>query len=216
MRGCKISVKTALAVLSKSMTVPGFWPVTLTEGPLVLRPLRLRDRRAWREVRNRNKKWLSQWDATMPPEGQIVGQRPPNYNMMIRIMKKEAREGRALPFAIEFEGKFVGQLTVGGIWGGSSRGAFFGYWIDESVAGRGLMTKSVELAADYCLKTMLLHRIEINVRPENAASCAVALKAGFTKESYRPNYLHIDGDWRDHIGFVKFRDTPTAVQEQYQ
>ena len=152
----------------------------------------------------------------MPPEGQIVGQRPPNYNMMIRIMKKEAREGRALPFAIEFEGKFVGQLTVGGIWGGSSRGAFFGYWIDESVAGRGLMTKSVELAADYCLKTMMLHRIEINVRPENAASCAVALKAGFTQESYRPSFLHIDGDWRDHIGFVKFRDTPTAVQEQSQ
>ena len=94
----------------------------------------------------------------MPAEGQIVGQRPPNYNMMMRIMKKEAREGRALPFAIEFEGKFVGQLTVGGIWGGSSRGAFFGYWIDESVAGRGLMTKSVELATDYCLNTMMLHR----------------------------------------------------------
>jgi ribosomal-protein-alanine N-acetyltransferase len=198
------------------MTVPGFWPVTLTEGGLVLRPLRLSDRRAWREVRKRNKQWLSQWDATMPAEGQIVGQRPPNYNMMMRIMRKEAREGRALPFAIEFEGRFVGQLTVGGIWGGSSRGAFFGYWIDESVAGRGLMTKSVELATDYCLNTMMLHRIEINVRPENAASCAVALKAGFTQESYRPRYLHIDGDWRDHIGFVKFRDTPNADQEQYQ
>ena len=198
------------------MTVPGFWPVSLAQGPLVLRPLRARDRRAWREVRNRNKKWLSQWDATMPAEGQIVGQRPPNYNMIMRIMKKEAREGRALPFAIEFEGKFVGQLTVGGIWGGSSRGAFFGYWIDESVAGRGLMTKSVELATDYCLNTMMLHRIEINVRPENAASCAVALKAGFTQESYRPRYLHIDGDWRDHIGFVRFRDTPKVNQEQYQ
>jgi ribosomal-protein-alanine N-acetyltransferase len=198
------------------MTVPGFWPVTLTEGQLVLRPLRLRDRRAWREVRKRNKQWLSQWDATMPAEGQIVGQRPPNYNMMMRIMKKEAREGRALPFAIEFEGKFVGQLTVGGIWGGSSRGAFFGYWIDESVAGRGLMTKSVELATDYCLNTMMLHRIEINVRPENAASCAVALKSGFTQESYRPRYLHIDGDWRDHFGCVRFRDTPKVDQEQYQ
>jgi len=64
--------------------------------------------------------------------------------------EKEAREGRALPFAIEFEDEFVGQLTVGGIWGGSSRGAFFGYWIDERVAGRGLMTQCIELAADYC------------------------------------------------------------------
>ena len=190
------------------MTVSGFWPVTLTNGEVTLRPMRFSDRRAWREVRKRNGQWLQQWDATMPPEGRLDGQRPPTYNAMMRIMKKEAREGRALPFAIEVGGKFVGQITVGGIWGGSSRGAFFGFWIDERVAGRGLMTQCVELAADYCLETMLLHRIEINVRPENAASRRVAIKAGFTEESYRPRYLHIDGDWRDHIGFVKFRDTP--------
>ena len=190
------------------MTVSGFWPVTLTNGEVTLRPMRFSDRRAWREVRKRNGQWLQQWDATMPPEGRLDGQRPPTYNAMMRIMKKEAREGRALPFAIEVGGKFVGQITVGGIWGGSSRGAFCGYLIDERVAGRGLMTQCVELAADYCLETMLLHRIEINVRPENAASRRVAIKAGFTEESYRPRYLHIDGDWRDHIGFVKFRDTP--------
>ncbi len=190
------------------MTVSGFWPVTLTNGEVTLRPMRFSDRRAWREVRKRNGQWLQQWDATMPPEGRLDGQRPPTYNAMMRIMKKEAREGRALPFAIEVGGKFVGQITVGGIWGGSSRGAFFGYWIDERVAGRGLMTQCVELAADYCLETMLLHRIEINVRPENAASRRVAIKAGFTEESYRPRYLHIDGEWRDHIGFVRFRDTP--------
>ena len=198
------------------MTVSGFWPVTLTQGQLVLRPLRFSDRRAWRDVRKRNAQWLKQWDATMPPEGRIGGQRSPGYNSMLRMMKKEAREGRALPFAIEFAGKFVGQLTVGGLWGGSSRGAFFGYWIDESVAGRGLMTSCVEMATDYCFNTMLLHRIEINVRPENAASCAVATKAGFTQESYRPRYLHIDGDWRDHIGFVKFRDTPDKESVEYQ
>ena len=198
------------------MTVSGFWPVTLTQGQLVLRPLRFSDRRAWRDVRKRNVQWLKQWDATMPPEGHIGGQRSPGYNSMMRMMKKEAREGRALPFAIEFAGKFVGQLTVGGLWGGSSRGAFFGYWIDESVAGRGLMTSCVEMATDYCFNTMLLHRIEINVRPENAASCAVATKAGFTQESYRPRYLHIDGDWRDHIGFVKFRDTPNEESVEYQ
>jgi len=198
------------------MTVSGFWPVTLVQGQLVLRPLRYSDRRSWSDVRKRNAQWLKQWDATMPPEGHTVGQRSPNYSAMLRMMKREAREGRALPFAIEFEGKFVGQLTVGGIWGGSSRGAFFGYWIDESVAGRGLMTTCVEMAADYCFNTMMLHRIEINVRPENAASRAVALKAGFTQESYRPRYLHIDGDWRDHIGFVKFRDTPNEENLEYQ
>ena len=113
-----------------------------------------------------------------------------------------------MPFAIEFEGSFVGQLTAGGIWGGSSRGCFFGYWIDQAVAGRGLMSRSVGLATDYCFDVMKMHRIEINIRPENLPSRAVAEKCGYTEESFRPRYLHIDGDWRDHVSYVRFRDTP--------
>jgi ribosomal-protein-alanine N-acetyltransferase len=31
----------------------------------------------------------------------------------------------------------------------------------------------------------------------------VAEKAGFIFEGDRPKYLHIDGQWRDHICFVK-------------
>lgn len=49
---------------------------------------------------------------------------------------------------------------------------------------------------------MQLHRIEINLRPENGASRKVAEKAGYKLEGNRANFLHIDGDWRDHITFV--------------
>jgi len=188
--------------------IPGYWPVELTDGDLILRPLRFSDRAAWREIRRRNADWLRPWDATLPPEGKKEGMQPPTFFAMLRAMRREAREGRAMPFAIEFKGRFVGQLTVGSIFGGSSRSAFFGYWIDQTVAGQGLMTRSVNLATDYCLNTMLMHRIEINIRPENAASRAVAEKCGYHFESFRPRYLHIDGDWRDHVSYVRFRDTP--------
>lgn len=190
------------------MTIPGFWPVTLIDGDLTLRPMRYSDRRAWREVRQRNVQWLSPWDATMPDEGRQPGMYPPTYFTMVRMMRHEAREGRALPFVLEYQGKFVGQLTVGAIWGGSTRGAYLGYWIDQAVAGQGLMTRAVKLVSDYCFNTMQMHRIEINIRPENAASRAVAEKAGYVVESMRPRYLHIDGDWRDHVSYVRFRDTP--------
>ena len=53
------------------------------------------------------------------------------------------------------------------------------------------------------IETLKLHRIEINLRPENEASKKVALKAGFELEGARNNYLHIAGDWRNHITFVK-------------
>ncbi|HEX8627473.1 MAG TPA: GNAT family protein, partial [Catenuloplanes sp.] len=46
-----------------------------------------------------------------------------------------------------------------------------------------------------------LHRVEINIRPENAPSRRVVEKLGFREEAYHPRYMHIDGGWRDHIGY---------------
>ncbi len=47
-----------------------------------------------------------------------------------------------------------------------------------------------------------LHRIEINLRPENAASARVAQKSGYVFEGVRPRFLHIAGEWRDHLTYV--------------
>jgi ribosomal-protein-alanine N-acetyltransferase len=52
------------------------------------------------------------------------------------------------------------------------------------------------------LDNVRLHRIEINIRPENTASLRVVDKIGLRKEGDRPKYLHIDGDWRDHVTYV--------------
>ncbi|MFM8383593.1 MAG: hypothetical protein ACKN96_01205, partial [Actinomycetota bacterium] len=42
------------------------WPIVLNEGELTLQPLRLRDRRAWLDLRARNREWLTPWEATSP------------------------------------------------------------------------------------------------------------------------------------------------------
>ena len=49
---------------------------------------------------------------------------------------------------------------------------------------------------------MGLHRLEINVRPENTASLRVVDKLGFRDEGVRRRFLHIAGDWRDHRTFA--------------
>lgn len=189
-----------------------YWPVTLSHGEVSLRPLRQGDARQWREVRRANVEWLRPWEATLPPEAQRSGDVVPTFGMMVRRLRREARDGRTLPFALCWEGRLVGQVTVGGISWGSLRAAYIGYWIDGRMAGRGIMPIAVALALDHCMEGLRLHRVEINIRPENAASLRVVEKLGLRREGERAAYLHIDGDWRDHVTFVlNSGDMPAGV-----
>jgi ribosomal-protein-alanine N-acetyltransferase len=159
----------------------------------------MRDARAWREVRSRNREWLTPWEATVPPDDDSA---PATFRAMVRDLRRQARAGRAMPFAVTVGDVFVGQLTVSNIVGGSARWAQIGYWIDQKYAGQGVIPTAVAMAVDHCLFEVGLHRVEIAIRPENAASLRVVQKLGFTEFGHAPRYLHIDGEWRDHRLFA--------------
>ena len=179
------------------------WPVLLQDQDIYLRPLRFRDRVQWNRVRAENREWLSPWEATIPPISQDSYKELPSFFEMVKILNHEARQGRSLSFAI-WQGKnLIGQISLGGIIYGAMRGGHIGYWIDRNFANRGYTTKAVEILTQYALEELTLHRVEINLRPENASSRRVAEKAGYIFEGERPRYLHLDGQWRDHICFVK-------------
>jgi ribosomal-protein-alanine N-acetyltransferase len=183
---------------------PG-WPVSLRAGPVGVRPLRLRDAPTWVEVRLRNEAWLAPWEGRAPEqppltwaERHTVG----SFSAMLRVQRREARAGRALPFAVTYDGDLVGQVNVGSIVRGAYHGGYVGYWIDERVAGLGVTPTALALVLDHCFGAVGLHRVEANVRPENAASLRVVAKLGFRAEGLRRRYLFIDGDWRDHRCFA--------------
>jgi len=178
------------------------WPATLQRAAVCLRPLSHRDRRAWQAVRARNSDWLRPWDATLPPGASDAAT---TFRGMVRSLRTAARAGNTLPFALDVQGEFRGQVTVGGIHLGSLRGGHIGYWIDRDVAGLGVMPMAVAMATDHCLANGL-HRIEINIRPENRPSIRVVEKLGFRYEGLRDRYLHIDGDWCDHVSYALTAD----------
>lgn len=122
-----------------------------------------------------------------------------------------------LPFAVAHEGRLVGQLTVAGITWGSMCSAHLGYWIDERAAGKGVMPTAVAMATDHCLFGMGLHRIEVCIRPENRPSRRVVEKLGFREEGIRPRFLHIDGQWRDHLVYaLTTEDVPTGLLDRWR
>jgi ribosomal-protein-alanine N-acetyltransferase len=180
----------------------------LHDGAITLKPLRYRDRKRWDEVRRANREWLSPWEATRPLiPGESSGGSLPTYYEMVNQHRREGRQLRSISLGIWFseggKSNFVGQITLGGIVLGALRGAHIGYWIDSRYSNRGITTQSVNLLTRYAFDELALHRIEINLRPENSASKKVAEKCGYTFEGLRPRFLHIDGQWRDHLSFYK-------------
>jgi ribosomal-protein-alanine N-acetyltransferase len=104
-----------------------------------------------------------------------------------------------LPFVIELDGQFCGQLTIGNVTHGALRSAWIGYWVAKDVTGGGVATAALALGVDHGFGKVRLHRIEATVRPENAPSRAVLAKAGFREEGLLQRYLEVDGAWRDHL-----------------
>lgn len=181
------------------------WPARVVEGPLALRPLRLRDRAEWNHLRASNAAWLQRWEATIPRDGGPATP-PITFGQYVRSQNRQARAGQARPWVITLHGRLIGQVTVSQIAYGSLSSAVIGYWISREVAGRGLMPLAVAMAADDCFHTLGLHRIEINIRPENAASLRVVTKLGLRDEGLRRAYLHIQGSWADHRTFALTRE----------
>ncbi len=170
-----------------------------------MRPLRFIDKRAWDLSRSKNREWLTPWEATRPEIDSHLAL--PTFFGMVQSYRRDGQALRSISLGIwlkENGGEvFIGQITLGGIVFGAMRGGHIGYWIDQSYANKGYTSRAVSLLTEFGLDDLALHRIEINLRPENDASKRVAEKCGYIFEGIRPRYLHIAGAWRDHLTYVK-------------
>ncbi|WP_246064065.1 GNAT family N-acetyltransferase [Blastococcus colisei] len=176
-----------------------------------LHPLWRRDAGEWSRLRLANQNWLSPWEPTtgVPwPERHS----PSAYRAMRAVVARRARLGASLPFAVRVEGRLAGQVTLDNIVRGALRSGSLGYWIDRSVAGRGMASLAVALVCDHAFGEVGLHRVEADIRPENLPSQRLVERLGFQREGLRRRYLDIDGDWRDHYSYALLaEDLPGGV-----
>ncbi|TDB79873.1 GNAT family N-acetyltransferase [Micromonospora sp. KC721] len=177
----------------------------LVDGPVVLRPYRRSDASAWSEVRRANEAWLSPWESHLPGTWEESNS-PAAFRYVHADQRRSARSGEGLPFAVclreDGRERLVGHLNVGNIVRRAFCSGYVGYWVDSRVAGRGIIPTALALAVDHAFGPGGLHRVEINIRPENKPSRRVVEKLGFREEAYHIRYMHIDGAWRDHIGYA--------------
>jgi [ribosomal protein S5]-alanine N-acetyltransferase len=179
-------------------------------------PLQRGDARDWSRVRAANQDWLAPWE---PSAGAAWPDRhsPAAFRALRRASSQRARAGTALPFALRYQGRLAGQVTVDNIVRGALRSGHLGYWLDRAVAGRGVASLAVALVCDHAFGPVGLHRLQADIRPENGPSRRLVERLGFRQEALFRSYLDIDGAWRDHLGYALLaEDVPGGVLARWQ
>ena len=172
-------------------------PLVVAGGSVRLRPVRWRDARAWSDIRVRDEAQLRPWEPSGSGSWE-ARHGVTSWPGLCSGLRAAARRGTLAPFAIEVDGRFAGQLTIGNVVRGALLSAWIGYWVATPQTGRGVATGALALGLDHCFGPMGLHRVEATVRPENGPSRAVLGHVGFRQEGMLRRYLDVDGDWRDH------------------
>ena len=94
----------------------------------------------------------------------------------------------------------IGSVHFSQVSRGAFQSAMLGYALDEAHVGQGLMTEAIVAGLEEMFSPRVnLHRVQAAYRPENARSARVLARLGFAAEGLAPDYLYIDGAWRDHV-----------------
>ncbi|HLP23146.1 MAG TPA: GNAT family protein [Microbacteriaceae bacterium] len=201
---------------SRRRVNPSWFP-ELRDGDVTVRIVRLRDSKALWDLLIAHRSWLGKWEATYPSQSASVAPTAADVRANVKSLLAATREGTAIGWVIELDGVPVGQLNVSAVMRGSTSSAAIGYWVSESVAGRGVMTRAVALVTDFCLGPFGLHRIEVCIRPENRPSQRIVEKLGFRFEGRRRRFIHINGAWADHFCYALTReDVPGGVLARFR
>src|ERR1700754_2386083 len=115
---------------------PAVGPVRVRGGAVELRPVRLRDGAQWSRIRLADRAHLEPWEPSTEVNWDVrhaISQWP----AVCSGLRSEARKGRMLPYVIEVDGEFSGQLTIGNVIHGALRSAWIGYWVASSGTGGG-------------------------------------------------------------------------------
>lgn len=186
----------------RDLVHPG-WPestatVRLPDGATVrLRPLTIRDGQSWSQQRIIDEAWLRPVEPTQRA-GWTASHDELSWRHTFRQLRDMARRGAAVPFVIEVDGAFAGQITLGNIQHGSVSEAWIGYWVHSAFMGRGVAVAACALGTDHAFYRIGLHRLTATYLPDNPASGRVLELNGYREEGFLRKNLHIDGQWRDH------------------
>ncbi|MCQ4046088.1 GNAT family N-acetyltransferase [Streptantibioticus rubrisoli] len=158
-----------------------------------IRPPRPSDATAYAEAVVRSAEHIGPWNPVDP-------------NGFAELLRNQGPTLRTFLVINDEDGGIVGKCNVANIVRGRFRNGALGYDSYLPYAGTGRMTEGMRQVVDHCFHELPdglgLHRLEINIQPDNVRSIALAKRLGFRHEGFSPRMLYINDAWRDHERFA--------------
>ncbi|MET7766725.1 GNAT family protein [Streptomyces sp. NPDC005355] len=114
------------------------------------------------------------------------------------ISKLERADHEGFLICVRETGALAGFININTIVRGAFQCGSIGYGAFPPAAGHGYMSEGLGLVLRYAFGPLALHRIEVNIQPGNEASLGLVKRHGFRLEGFSPDFLYIEGAWRDH------------------
>lgn len=117
----------------------------------------------------------------------------------IYIQKYSADQDKNKSFLLlDPSGNIAGVFNINEIVRGGFQSGYLGFYAVDGFAGKGMMSAGLKLVLKKAFEELGLHRLEVNIQPDNFRSINLVKNNGFKKEGFSPRYLKINGEWRDH------------------
>lgn len=179
----------------KSISDKGLSPVLCGDNVTLRAPM-LDDYAEWREVRQRNKNFLTPYEPEWPEDCLTLD----FFRRRLIRQDKDRAQGCGAYFLIYHHEtqKIIGGFNLNNIQMGAARHASLGYWLDEKYQGQGLMSETLVLIVQYSFNVLKLKRLNAACLIDNQRSVKMLLRAGFEEEGLAKKYFQINGTWQDH------------------
>lgn len=165
---------------------------------IILRPGTPEDWREWAELRSRGR------DSLVPfePEWAEDSLTEEAFHRRLARQSRDRDAGLSNSFLIFLhDGTILGGINLNNIVMGAARFASLGYWLGVEHQGHGYMTEAAKILIAYAFDDLGLHRVNAAALPHNGRSIRLLRRLRFEEEGFARNYLHINGEWQDHILF---------------
>jgi [ribosomal protein S5]-alanine N-acetyltransferase len=167
---------------------------------IVIRRLALSDRRNFINLVRLSEDFLRPW-VDLPST-------PAKFDIYIK--RFDGKTAEAMLICTREYGEIVGAVSINDIVRGPYQRGILGYNAFSSSAGQGYVREGLRLIFRYAFMDLGLHRLEADIQPGNDRSLRLARKLGLRREGYSPDFINIQGAWKDHERWAITSDMITS------